>query len=497
MKLTLEYSCNPLQQNQAEKGEYMNEDEKREIERKKRIQAREERRRQQVMKQRMILAGAAVLILLVIIVSVAVGNHKKKVKQEEEIKAAQQKKAEEEAKKQEADSELRFLAVGDNILQDALIESGKESEETWNYDALYAQVAEDIQGADLACVNQETPFVNDHKDVSGSGLMGTPLEVGDALAKAGFDLVTQATNHAFDKGKPGILNSATFWQTQHADVQLLGIHGDEADAENRVKVIDKKNMKIAVMNYTYGVDEDAGFSEADSYMIDVYAEDKVKADVEKAKGEADFVMVFLHAGAEYSEEFSDTAKQRIDFLAAQGVDAVICSNPHVLQAYGMMPRQDGKNMLVYSSLGNFVSADDQIKGLVGGMADITLKKDGKTGEVTVSDYKMTPLVMHYDSEKKNCAVYKVSDYTEELAKEHGIHQQTEETFTLDSIKELAAKYESPQAFPASGQSSSDAPETEVKGKGVSDGASDDPEDSGSDTNKENTDNKESTSGGED
>lgn len=28
MKLTLEYSCNPLQQNQAEKGEYMNEDEK-------------------------------------------------------------------------------------------------------------------------------------------------------------------------------------------------------------------------------------------------------------------------------------------------------------------------------------------------------------------------------------------------------------------------------------------------------------------------------------
>ena len=328
--------------NQAEKGEYMNEDEKREIERKKRIQAREMKRRQQVMKQRMILAGTAVLILLLVIVSASVSNHRKKVKQEEEIKAAQQKKAEEEAKKQEADSELHFIAVGDNILQDALLEAGKENEETWNYDALYAQVAGDIQAADLVAVNQETPLVNDHKDVSGSGLMGTPLEVGDALAKAGFDIVTQATNHAFDKGKPGILNSAAFWQTQHADVQLLGIHGDEADAENRVKVIDKKNMKIAVMNYTYGVDEDAGFSEADSYMIDVYSEDKVKADVEKAKGEADFVMVFLHAGAEYSEEFSDTARQRIDFLAAQGVDAVICSNPHVLQSYGMMPRQDGK-----------------------------------------------------------------------------------------------------------------------------------------------------------
>ena len=203
-------------------------------------------------------------------------------------------------------------------------------------------------------------------------------------------------------------------------------------------------------------------------MIDVYSEDKVKADVEKAKGEADFVMVFLHAGAEYTEEFSDTAKQRIDFLAEQGVDAVICSNPHVLQSYGMMPRQDGKEMLVYGSLGNFVSADNQIKGLIGGMADITLKKDGKTGEVTVSDYKMIPLVMHYDSEKKNCAVYKVSDYTEDLAKAHGIHQETEETFTLDSIKELTARYESPQAFSASGQTGSEGTETEIKGKGVSD-----------------------------
>ena len=257
--------------NQAEKGEYMNEDEKREIERKKRIQSREMKRRQQVMKQRMILAGTAVLILLLVIVSASVSNHRKKVKQEEEIKAAQQKKAEEEAKKQEADSELHFIAVGDNILQDALLEAGKENEETWNYDALYAQVAGDIQAADLVAVNQETPLVNDHKDVSGSGIMGTPLEVGDALAKAGFDIVTKATNHAFDKGKPGILNSAAFWQTQHADVQILGINGDEADAENRVKVIDKKNMKIAVMNYTYCVDEDAGFSEADSYMIDVYS----------------------------------------------------------------------------------------------------------------------------------------------------------------------------------------------------------------------------------
>ncbi len=46
------------------------------------------------------------------------------------MKAAQQKKAEEEAKKAEADSEMHFLAVGDNILQDALLEAEKKMRRT-------------------------------------------------------------------------------------------------------------------------------------------------------------------------------------------------------------------------------------------------------------------------------------------------------------------------------------------------------------------------------
>lgn len=424
----------------------MNEEQKREEERKRRQREREQRRRQQVMKQRLILGGAGALLLVIIIICVSVSAHNKKVKQEEAARLAQQKKTEQEAQEADKDNSIRIVAVGDNILDEAIIEAGKGDSDAWNYDFLYKNVESDIQAADLAAVSQETPYVNDHKEVSGTGLMGSPLEGGEALAKAGFDIVAQATNHAFDKGSVGIINTCTYWQTKHPEMQFLGIHADQEESSNRVKIIDKKNFKIALLNYTYGVDEEAGFSDGDSYMVDVYSEDRAKEDVAQAKSSADFVMVFLHAGGEYTEEPSDTAQARVDFLAEQGVDALLCSNPHVVQSYGMMDRSDGGKMLLYNSLGNFVSADNQMPGLIGGMADFTLKKDASTNAVTVENYSIVPLVMHYNNEKTEFAVYKLADYTEELAAAHGIHQETGDTFTLESIKAAAEKFQTPSDF---------------------------------------------------
>lgn len=424
----------------------MNEEQKREAERKRRQRIREQKRRQQVMKQRLILGGTGLLLLVIVIISVSVSARNKKIKQEEEAKLAQQKKAEQEAQEAEKDNSIRIVAVGDNILDEAILEAGKGEGDTWNYDFLYKNVTSDIQEADLAAVSQETPYVNDHKEVSGTGLMGSPLEGGDALAKAGFDIIAQASNHAFDKGSVGIINTCTYWQTKHSDIQLLGIHADQAESSNRVKIIEKKNFKIALLNYTYGVDEEAGFSDGDSYMVDVYSEERVKEDVAAAKSSGDFVMVFLHAGGEYTEEPSETAQGRVDFLAEQGVDALLCSNPHVVQSYGMMERSDGGTMLLYNSLGNFVSADNQIAGLIGGMADFTLKKDASTNAVTVENYSIVPLVMHYDKEKTEFAVYKMADYTEELAAAHGIHEETSDAFTLESIKAAADKFQTAAAF---------------------------------------------------
>ena len=118
--------------------------------------------------------------------------------------------------------------------------------------------------------------------------------------------MTQASNHAYDKGKAGILNSVTFWRTSHPNVTLLGIHKDQQDEErNRIQVVEKKNFKIAMMNYTFGLNEATPLPEDESYSIDVFDEEQVAKDIETAKSESDVVIVFLHTGVEDTTDIDE------------------------------------------------------------------------------------------------------------------------------------------------------------------------------------------------
>ena len=51
---------------------------------------------------------------------------------------------------------------------------------------------------------------------------------------------------------------------------------------------------------------------------------------------------------------------------------------------------------------------------------------------------MIPTVSHYDADFNNLSVYPLADYTEELAVDHGIHQQQEAAgtdFNLQYLKD--------------------------------------------------------------
>ena len=435
----------------------MNQEERERLEeRRRQKKIRERQRKQQVKRQKMLLAVIVFVVIVVAAGSQIVKINQKKAEQVAATKAMQEEQEKIEKEKLEEEHTLHMIAVGDNLYHDAILEEGRTESGDWNFDFLYQNIKKEVEDADLAAVNQETVFVNNHDEVAGYPEFASPLEGGDALVKAGFDIVTQASNHAYDKGKAGILNSVTFWRTSHSNITLLGIHKDQEDEDaNRVQIVEKKNFKLAMMNYTFGLNEATPLPEEESYSIDVFDEEQVAKDIEKAKAESDFVIVFLHTGVEDTSDIDEETENRIDFLASQGVDITICSHPHVLRAFGMKEREDGEQMLVYYSLGNFVSTQEAIPELLEGMADFTLKKNLDTGKVTISEYSMEPLVMHYDTGKTNCSVYKLSDYTEELAKQHGIHEYTEEVFTLESIQEAVKSFLTPQTFAKGSQTLAD------------------------------------------
>lgn len=152
------------------------------------------------------------------------------------------------------------------------------------------------------------------------------------------------------------------------------------------------------MNYSSMVSENHSIPEEESYMVDTYSEKNIKEDLAKAEKEADVSIVYLHGGKSDAEDTDEKLQEKIDFLAEQGADVVICSHPHILKKYGKLTRPDGKEMLVYYSLGNFVSHQSSLENLLGGMAEFTLKKDAKSGEVTIEEYGLVPLVIHYNDD---------------------------------------------------------------------------------------------------
>ena len=96
-------------------------------------------------------------------------------------------------------------------------------------------------------------------------------------------------------------------------------------------------------------------------------------------------------------------------------------------------------MLVYYSLGNFISTQKDPVCLLGGMADITIVRDPVSDALSIRNADLVPLVTHYNHDQNIYTVYKLSDYTEELAASHGVHAESTEPFTLETLQEQYKK----------------------------------------------------------
>lgn len=352
---------------------------------------------------------------------------------------------------QEIVETVELVAVGDNLIHEGLYKTGMNSSGEWNYEHVYANVAEEIQAADLAIINQETIFIKDRNKISAYPMFGSPPEIGDALVTTGFDVVLHASNHTVDKGKEGVWDTINFWKEKHPEITVLGINESPED-QDAVEVVECNGIRFAMLNYTYGLNG-LSMPKDQPYLVNMLDKEKMTKDIAQAKEVSDMVVVFLHVGDEYVYQPSETAKQWVDFLLEQGVDIAINAHPHVLEPYTMLTREDGHQMLVYYSVGNFASTQDRVPRLLGGMAKITIEKriHEEGTDFTIKDYSLKPLVCHWNYGTMEFGVYWLEDYTDEMAAKHGIHRASEEAFSVQVLKDLYEKIMNTEVTPAKGK----------------------------------------------
>ncbi len=303
--------------------------------------------------------------------------------------------------------EVSFVAFGDTIGHTPVIKSGEKGG-GYDFSHLFENVEKYVQSADVACINQETVFTEGN--FSGYPSFGSPKEIGVAEFNAGFDVICQATNHAFDRGSSAILYTTDFWDG--FDVKLLGIHQSQSDAD-KIEVIEKNGIKIALLNYTYSLN---GYTlpKGKEYMVDLLDTQKIKADMEKARAVSDAIVVFAHWGNEYQNSPDIVQRQWAQLFIDLGATVIVGHHPHVVQPLEAAMSSDGRIVPVYYSLGNFISNQNDYQNALCAMADFKIVKD--LGGVRCEEYKIEPVVTHM--ENGYYSAYLLEDYTEEMARRH-------------------------------------------------------------------------------
>ncbi len=341
-----------------------------------------------------------------------------------------------EAVEPTAEPHLSLMMVGDDLLHAPVSDSGKRADGSYNYNHLFKHIRSDIKEADLAMINEEVILAGEELGISGYPRFNGRTEIGDAISKAGFNMVLHATNHALDRGRDGVVRTLKYWRKQHPDMQVTGMY-DSQKRQDQISYFEKDGITVAILNYTYGTNG-IPLPANMSYAVNLLDKKRVKQDVAKAKKKADFIVVCPHWGTEYNIATDAMQQEWSQYFLKLGVGLVIGTHPHVVEPVKWVKDKSGHRMLVYYSLGNYINASSRIGSKVcqqyfGGMAKVELVRN-ESGDVEIDDASFVPLITHWPADGK-ITTYKVADYTRKLATENRLARQ-DRTFTYEYMKQF-------------------------------------------------------------
>ncbi|MBN2522815.1 MAG: CapA family protein [Bacteroidales bacterium] len=250
-------------------------------------------------------------------------------------------------------NKLVMIFAGDIMGHDTqIVGAYDEAGKRYNYEPTFRYICDYISTADIAVGNLEVTLAG--PPYKGYPQFSSPDELALEAKKAGFDVLINANNHALDRGITGFQRTLDILDS----LQLLraGTYRDTSEKEKyHPLIIEKNNIRIALLNYTYGTN---GLKIDPPYIINRIDRKQIQVDLEKAKlAEADFTIVCMHWGKEYEREENAEQAELADFIFKMGADAIVGSHPHVIQPIRFLtfPDDSANTYPVVYSLGNFVS----------------------------------------------------------------------------------------------------------------------------------------------
>lgn len=293
--------------------------------------------------------------------------------------------------------EIKIAMVGDALYHDGVYKDGYRNG-SYSFEKQLTQIKPILKEYDLAYYNQESILGGTSLGLSSYPRFNSPQEVGDAFVSSGFNLVSTANNHSLDRGENAILSSVNYWRGK--DNVLMSGTCDSFSCSDEIKVGEKNNISYAFLSYTT-LTNGLKAPEGKEYLVNLYSEERAKSDIGKVKGQVDVILVAMHWGGEYQNTPNEEQKKIAQYLASLGVNIVIGTHPHVVQAIEKID-----DTLVFYSLGNFISAQTGIDRLIGLFGGVTIQKKTIGDSVVISIPKIEAMLTYtsYDAHFRNFEV---------------------------------------------------------------------------------------------
>ncbi|WP_019379242.1 CapA family protein [Virgibacillus halodenitrificans] len=323
------------------------------------------------------------------------------------------------SEKDKMNKQITLSAVGDILIHDRVYDDARVKD-TFNFMPMLDRVDSYLKASSVTFANQETMVGGEEIGLSGYPRFNSPYEIGEALKKAGVDVVSLANNHTLDHGEEAIHNAINYWKEK--DMMYTGAYESKADQEKLRIYETNDDISLAFLAYTYGTN---GITEPENkdYLVNQIDEQQIATEIAEAEKQADVVVLSLHFGDEYERLPNERQKDLVQFATDQGADIILGHHPHVLQPVEWVEGKGEKRSFVIYSLGNFLSGQDEFYRRIGGVLTLTLTKEEKKGEeakVKISNPQFLPTFVTFtnESDYKVVPMYQLKETDLPDAKKH-------------------------------------------------------------------------------
>jgi poly-gamma-glutamate synthesis protein (capsule biosynthesis protein) len=262
-------------------------------------------------------------------------------------------------------AQVSFAVAGDVIPHEpvrAAAAAAGDGAAGWG--ALFADVSDVFKGTDFGFVNLETPVAPTHSHGSKPFMFDAPIALIDALKANGIKLVSFANNHVMDQGWAGFTETREHLREQ--GLLFVG-SGDTGSQAWQPVIVEANGIKVGWLGMTRWLNGNRNPDKDDQPHVNFFPypnesggapgmdEAGVLEAIKQARLKCDLLVVSIHWGIEYAPAPRPEDVETAHKILEAGASVIVGHHPHVLEPVETYRTTDGRDAVIFYSLGNFLS----------------------------------------------------------------------------------------------------------------------------------------------